>query len=165
MDVCQLLFGRQWQYDLDAQHAGKDNVYRLEKNGVKFTLILLRSGARPKVLKVDKRIVFTITHLEHEMGAAIKESKVVHVLVVKQVLTMGKKKKLVEHPAKVKEILGEFSSIMPKDLSEGLPPMRDIHHHIDLIPGASLPNLPHYIMNSKESEILKENVEDFLQKG
>ena len=26
MDACQLLFGRPWQYDLDAQHAGKENV-------------------------------------------------------------------------------------------------------------------------------------------
>ena len=58
MDACQLLFGRPWQYDLDAQHAGKENVYRLEKNGVKFTLLPLRSGARLKVPKVDKRTCF-----------------------------------------------------------------------------------------------------------
>ena len=45
----QLLFGRLWQYDLDAQHVGKENVYRLEKDGVKFTLLPLKSGARPKV--------------------------------------------------------------------------------------------------------------------
>ena len=49
MDTCQLLFKRPWKYDLDAQHAGKENVYRLEKNGVKFTLLPLRSGAHPKV--------------------------------------------------------------------------------------------------------------------
>ena len=60
------------------------------------------------------------------MGATIKESKVVHALVVKQVLTMEEEKKLVEHLAEVKEILEEFSSLMPEDLPEGLPPMRDI---------------------------------------
>ena len=42
MDACQLQFGRPWQYDLDAQNVGKENVYRLEKNGVKFTLLPLR---------------------------------------------------------------------------------------------------------------------------
>ena len=62
MDACQLLFGRLWQYDLDAQHAGKENVYCLEKNGIKFTLLPLRSEAHPKVPKVDKRTFFTITH-------------------------------------------------------------------------------------------------------
>ena len=68
MDTCQLLFGRPWQYDLYAQHTGKENVYYLEKNGVKFTLLPLRSEARPKVPKVDKQTFFTITHSEHEMG-------------------------------------------------------------------------------------------------
>ena len=27
MDACQLLFGRHWQFDLDAQHVGRENVY------------------------------------------------------------------------------------------------------------------------------------------
>ena len=68
---------------------------------------------------------------------------------------MGKEQKSVEHPEEVKRILEEFSGILPKDLSEGLPPVRDIQHYINLIPSASIPNLPHYRMNPKESEILK----------
>ena len=34
MDTCQLLFGRPWQFDLDAQHAIRENVYWLEKDRV-----------------------------------------------------------------------------------------------------------------------------------
>ena len=99
------------------------------------------------------------------MGVAIKESRIVHALVVKQVLITGEEKKLVEHPTDVKAILEEFKGIMPEDLPEGLPLMRDIQHHIDLIPSARLPHLPYYRMNLKESEILKEKVEELLQKG
>ena len=62
MDAYQLLFGRPWQFDLDVQHASRENVYWLEKDGVRFTLLLLRSGSRPKVSKADRRTFFTITH-------------------------------------------------------------------------------------------------------
>ena len=58
-------------------------MYHLEKNGVKFTLLPLRRGPRPKVSKVEKGTFFTITHSEHEMEATIKEFRVVHALVVK----------------------------------------------------------------------------------
>ena len=50
---------------------------------MRFTLLPLRNGSRPKVSKADKHIFFIITHSEQEMRAAIKESRVVHALIVK----------------------------------------------------------------------------------
>ena len=40
----------------------------------------------------------------------------------------------------IQEMLSEFSDIVVDDLPNELPPRRDISHHIDFIPGSSLPN-------------------------
>ena len=51
MDACHLLFGRPWKYDVDAQHSGRENLYKLEKGGVKYTLIPLKIVPRSKDTK------------------------------------------------------------------------------------------------------------------
>ena len=82
MDACHLLFGRPWQFDVDAKHEGRENVYRLEKDGVKFTLLPLKVTNCPKTSKVEGRSFLTITQSEREMEEAIKEAQTVHALIV-----------------------------------------------------------------------------------
>ena len=61
--------------------------------------------------------------------------------------------------------LQEFADVFPAELTESLPPDRNIQHFIDFIPGASLPNLPHYRLNPAQSAELQRQVEDFLHRG
>ncbi|XP_022864288.1 uncharacterized protein LOC111384260 [Olea europaea var. sylvestris] len=68
-------------------------------------------------------------------------------------------------PAEVQQLLMEFSDLMPEDLPPGLPPMRDIQHQIDLIPGSSLPNRPAYRLSPKEAEELQRHVVELLERG
>ena len=55
-------------------------------------------------------------------------------------------------PLEVKNLLDNFVDMVPDELPSELPPLRDIQHAIDLVPGFQLPNLPHYRMNPKERE-------------
>ncbi|XP_022871711.1 uncharacterized protein LOC111390827 [Olea europaea var. sylvestris] len=56
---------------------------------------------------------------------------------------------------KVQQLRMEFSDFIPEGLPLGLPPMRDIQHQINLIPGSSLPNQPAYHLSPKEDEELQ----------
>ena len=56
MNACHLLSRRPWQFDSNVRHSGRDNVYQLEKDRMRFTLFPLTSRSHPKV--------------NHKMGAS-----------------------------------------------------------------------------------------------
>ena len=70
-----------------------------------------------------------------------------------------------EPPPIIKPILEEFKDVVPEEIPHGLPPVRDIQHHIDLVLRAILPNTTTYRMSPKEHEELQRQVDELVQKG
>ncbi|XP_078447634.1 uncharacterized protein LOC144716398 [Wolffia australiana] len=63
------------------------------------------------------------------------------------------------------ELMLEYNEVFPDELPDTLPPVRIIQQAIDLVPGASLPNLPHYRMDPMKYEELYRQVKELLSKG
>ena len=68
------------------------------------------------------------------------------------------------HPLAV-ALLKAFAHVFPEEIPTGLPPKREIQHHMDLIPGAVLPNKPAYRMNPKDTNEIQRQVEELVTKG
>ncbi|XP_076900242.1 uncharacterized protein LOC143554355 [Bidens hawaiensis] len=152
MDACHLLLGRPWEYDRSIEHDRRSNSYSFMFGGVKITLV----PSKPKQLATKQTgNLLTISQFEDELV----EADNVFVLIGKPV------PEEFEISEAMIPLLEEFSDVFPNELLDGLPPLRDIQHHIDLEPGSQLPNRPHYRMSPREHEELRRQVEELISKG
>ena len=75
MDACHLILGRPWQYDVDATHRCKDNVYTFFKNGKKIVLGPIKEGSVPKAFKMEGKSSLLIVNNEDEFDKECKGLK------------------------------------------------------------------------------------------
>ena len=75
MDACHLILGRHWQYDVDATHRCKDNVYVFFKNDRKIVLGPIKEGSVPKTFKVEGKPSLLIVNNEDEFDKECKDLK------------------------------------------------------------------------------------------
>lgn len=171
MDVSHILLGRPWQYDRDVSHSGRTNVYSFFFENRRIVLLPSQDPpplpsqpqqrAPPHLLKGTGSSDTVLFCSHAEFSKALKEEEVAFALV--SVPTTTTPQTLT--PPVITTLLTEFADIFPTDLPRGLPMLRDIQHQIDLVPGASLPNRPHYRMSPQKHEELRKQVEALLAKG
>ncbi|XP_059441888.1 uncharacterized protein LOC132174213 [Corylus avellana] len=147
--------GNDIQFDRRTFHDGFRNTYSFEKDGTKITLAPLRMLTEPKPSKREGSNLLSICEVERALTKCGKG----YALVVVE------KKDSIEIPLILQPLLEKFPVVIPKELPSGLLPMKDIHYHIDLVPGYVLPNKAAYRMNPREHEKLQRQVDELITKG
>lgn len=151
MDVFHVLLGRPWQFNRCVIHDGRANTYTFQLDSLKIvllshTLVTHSGNGAPSVMLVTR------SAFEQELENAEQG----FLLLVHDIISS------VEAPNIVRPLLHEFVDLFPPELPDGLPPLRDIQHQVNLVPGASLPNKPHYRMSLLEHAELCTLVKNLL---
>jgi hypothetical protein len=160
MDVCHVLLGRPWKYDRNAIHDGRRNTYTLEKNGRTHMLLPIEE----KKVKEEANTSILLMSGKELLDEVKKEQEMQFVVVRKPrfILTSTS---LEDLPEEFQELLEKFVDIVVDEFPNSFTPIRSINHHIDLIPGKSLPNKEAYRLKPQENEEVKRQVQDLLDKG
>ncbi|XP_022149987.1 uncharacterized protein LOC111018269 [Momordica charantia] len=157
MDVCHIFLGRPWQYDTQALHKGSENTYEFSWMGK--TVVLLPLQSQQEATTAAKGHLFHVCSGKHFL---LHRSEHLLALVIKD-FTSGEGIQTPEVHPNVQTFLDTFPELLNQQ--DSLPPLRDIQHRIDLLPGATLPNLPHYKMSPTEYKILHDHITELRQKG
>ena len=163
MDACHVLLGRPWLFDRKVVHDGYQNTYTFLKDGRKITLAPLAphkiSKPKPQESHGEREVLF----LEPTILASLHEHKNRKEMIL-FTPPQNDQTETPLHPL-ANQLLKTFTHVFPDELPSGLPPKRSIQHHIDLVPGAILPNKPAYRTNPKDTMEIQRQVEELISKG
>ena len=163
MGVSSIILGRPWLYDHDATLFGRSNSCAFHHLGKR--IVINATPPKDNVKRGSSHLKEKESNLNlisaKELKREIDRGSPVWILVTKEAQDQPK----LEYPKEILDLLEEFKDVYPEDLPDQLPPLRDIQHAIDLVPGATLPNLPHYRMNPTEHQELQRQVGDLMKKG
>jgi hypothetical protein len=139
MDASHILLGRPWQFDVDFVHHYRKNTYSITKDGKTFTM-------KPLPNKKSEKECTMIIIGEKEMLKTLKESDMEPFTLISKPKDNIRSDQKEPIPNEVVKLLQKYKDVTTSDLPTSLPPIRDISHQIDLIPGSSLPNKAPYKM-------------------
>jgi hypothetical protein len=159
MDVCHILLGRLWQFDINVIHDGRKNTYTLEKNGMTHMLLPIEDKEKKRE---DSSSILLMSG--KELLKEVKKEKEIQFVVVRKPRVILTNNYVEDLPIEIQELLENFDDIVVDELPNSLAPIRSIIHHIDLIPGASLPNKVAYRLTPRENEEVKNQVQELLDK-
>ncbi|XP_078431690.1 uncharacterized protein LOC144703384 [Wolffia australiana] len=169
MKIGSIILGRPWLFDHDVQLSGRANTCSFIYGGRRLVWYpsvripsLPTQSATAAPCPTPSAIVTNGLIFRRELEDGDDPPAVCYAVALADGPTMP------DHdvpPSEVVQLLEEYGDVFPAELPSELPPLRHIQHAIDLVPGATLPNLPHYRMDPVKYEELYSQVKELLAKG
>ena len=69
------------------------------------------------------------------------------------------------HRKSLEKLIQEYRDLFPEKLLKGVPPTREVQHHIDVEPGSKPPYRPPYWLGPAEQDELEDQIKDLLAQG
>jgi hypothetical protein len=160
MDVCHILLGIPWQFDSNVIHDGRKNTYTLEKSGRTHMLLPIEENKVKE--EANTRILLMSGK---ELLKEVKKEQKMQFTMVRKPRVILTSISMDDLPKEVQELLDNFDDIVVDEIPNSFPPIKSINHHIELILGASLPKKETYRLTPRENEEVKNQVQEFLDKG
>ncbi|XP_020677817.1 uncharacterized protein LOC110096287 [Dendrobium catenatum] len=155
MDVCHLILGRPWQFDVCIIYDGRANTYALEWKGKQLRLLPHSTGTENKA-EAGRPALHIVTG--NGLLASCEENTPLFALVIREAAPCHDK----DDRQLIEPLLKQFQDVLSNNVTT-LPPLRSLQHQIEFVPGSTLPNLPHHRLSPKEYQILQHIVDDLLK--
>ncbi|XP_059063819.1 uncharacterized protein LOC131856278 [Cryptomeria japonica] len=148
-----------------AQHDGFRNTYSITKDGKIIELLPLMEdeeepkGKEAKVMLMERKEFMKEVREEGGLCFAlipVPKKEAADVGVADQ---QGRPRMV---PYEVQELLDKYKGVISKGMPKTLPPIREISHCIDFIPGATLPNKAAYKLTPQQNEEVATQIADLL---
>lgn len=140
IDFCHLLLGRPWEYDRKIMHDGAKNTYSFLWNTQHIVLLPSQeiatstpSTTSPLMTLPTPTSATTLLCSYTKIVTELQTEGVAFALVP----SPNHRLLVTTPPPSLLKILTDFVDVFPDELPTGLPPLRDIQHQIDLVPGAT----------------------------
>ena len=164
MGVGSVLLGRSWLFDRDIVQFGRTNRCSFYFGGGKQVWQpflppnrdLVTVAAAPTTRDPPGQILGVVSARQFLKGVDMDAP-----VWAIQLRTKSSDQSSTNYPS----FLHDFAEVFPAETPDSRPPNRAVQHFIDFIPGASLPNLPHYRLSPTQSAELQRQVEDLLCHG
>jgi len=125
---------------------GKRNTYRFHKDRINHTLVPMKDEGASTSLGTKALLLGGKEYLQQ-----IEEDTVNFAIICKPKVILTNTM-IFDLPLEIQDMLNDYRDIIVDTFPDDLPQVRSISHHIDLIPGESLPNKVAYRMNPTENE-------------